>query len=542
MRIERTYRLALFAVAIALVACGEVESEIEPIEAAPIVENVTPIVPPAPVVAPLPEPPPPPRPPPPDPEALAREREAAAQLRFEREYPLHGVAYHFLAQVHRRPDASSPVVGYMRRGAQLRAKSGLRGPGCARGWHEVPGGGFVCRGQGFALGDSPQTFDPSPVGAATGDALPYVYAWVARDDVPQYWRIPSVAEERAAMEWIRAERAREQRVASAAPASTPSAEAAEEPEPDLEAPPGLDGDASEENAEAPAAVASATADGGAPAQPSALRMRMKRGFYVSLDGLVTADDRRFYRTIRGGYVPADTLIEASPPAFRGVVLGGRWTLPLGFVFRGGVRTLVRDSARGVLELGDPVERTTPLPLSSETIERSGRRYRVSDRGVIVREDALRIATPIARPAGIPEGARWIHVDVAQQIVVAYEGDRPVFATLTSTGRQGFDTPTGTFRIQSKHVSTTMDDPDAGAEAYSIEDVPWTMYFEGSYAIHGAFWHDRFGHRRSHGCVNLAPADARWIFQWSEPALPPGWHGMSSRPREGTFVHVTSEAR
>ena len=102
----------------------------------------------------------------PDAEALALEREREAQARFEQEYPLHGVAYHFLAQVHRRPDASSPVVGYMRRGAQFRAQSGLRGPGCARGWRRVPGGGFVCRGEGFALGDSPQTFDPSPVAPA----------------------------------------------------------------------------------------------------------------------------------------------------------------------------------------------------------------------------------------------------------------------------------------------------------------------------------------------------------------------------------------
>lgn len=546
MRMRTTTR-AMLAMALALGGCRELEEpdtvesvDIAPIASAPPEPVMVPEpVAPEPVAVPSPPPPPPPRPAP-DPEAVARAREEAERLQFERQHPLHGVAYHFLAQVHRRPDASSPVMGYMRRGAQFRAREGVRGPGCPRGWHEVPGGGFVCRGQGFALGTSPQTFDPSPVAPALDDALPYVYAWVARDDVPQYWRLPTPADERAAEEWIRAARERELRTASAAPLSTttPAEDAAE---PDPEAPPGLDGSAAEENAEAPPSDIAAT-DGGLPTQPSALRMRMRRGFYVSLDRMETTGDRRFYRTIRGAYVSADAVVEASPPRTRGVVLGGRWALPLGFVYRDGVRSLTRNPARGVLELASSIERTTPLPLSSEIIERAGRRYRVSDRGIIVREDALRIASAIARPARIPADARWIHVDLAQQTLVAYEGDRPVFATMVSTGRPGFDTPVGTFRVQSKHVSATMDDPDAGAESYSIEDVPWTMYFEGSYAIHGAFWHDRFGHRRSHGCVNLAPADARWVFQWSEPSLPPGWHGISSGRGEGTYVHITSDAR
>ncbi len=523
------------AIMLALGGCGEATPDIAAVEIAaePTIEVAAPIPAPAPVEPPHAAPrvvraPPPPPPPAPDAEALARAREQAERERFEREYPLHGVAYHFLAQLHQRADASSPIVGYMRRGAQFRAQAGLRGPGCARGWHRVPGGGFVCKGEGFALGDTPQTFDPSPVSPAIDDALPYAYAWVARNDVPQYWRLPTRDEERAALAGIARQRAAEQ-----------SASATEgEPEPDLEAPPGLGRSAAAENAEASDGGVP-TVDGGVDAMPSALRMRMQRGFYVSIDRLEADGDRRFYRTIRGAYVPADAVVEASPPSTRGVVLGGRWALPMGFVYRGGVRALTRDSARGVLTMADAIERSTPMPLSDELIERGGPRYRVSDRGLIVREDALRIAERRERPREVPEGARWIHVDLATQVLVAYEGDEPVFATMVSTGRPGFETPSGLFRIQSKHLSTTMDDPNGGAEAYSIEDVPWTMYFDGSYALHAAFWHDRFGRPRSHGCVNLAPADARWIFQWSEPALPPGWHGISSGRGEGTFVYVTA---
>ena len=144
-----------------------------------------------------------------------------------------------------------------------------------------------------------------------------------------------------------------------------------------------------------------------------------------------------------------------------------------------------------------------------------------------------------RPPQIPATDRWIHVSLATQVLVAYEGETPVFATLVSTGKEGHDSPTGVFQIQSKHVSTTMDDASMPDGAYSIEDVPWTMYFEGNFALHGAFWHNAFGQVRSHGCVNLAPADARWLFSWTTPTLPAAWHGVfADRHRPGTWVVIT----
>ena len=144
-----------------------------------------------------------------------------------------------------------------------------------------------------------------------------------------------------------------------------------------------------------------------------------------------------------------------------------------------------------------------------------------------------------RPGEIDAEDRWIHVSLSEQTLVAYEGSEPVFATSVSTGREGFETPTGLFRIQSKHVSTTMDDLHSKDEAYLIEDVPWTMYFEGNFALHAAFWHLSFGRVRSHGCVNLAPADARWLFQWSGPTLPASWHGVFARgDAPGTWIYIT----
>jgi len=403
------------------------------------------------------------------------------------------------------------------------------------------------------VGEAPPTFDPLPVPPSLDDALPYAYARVARPDAPQFWRLPSIDEERQADVLMgdlrgRIERARaavavsEAGVNAASPpdagtgvtvaeAGEIDAESSSEPDVGLEAPPG---------SVAEGTPSLAPVEEAGVVLPAFFRMRLETGFYVSVDREEeTAEGRRYFRTIRGAYVPSSAMTVAEPPAMRGVVLGGAYRLPLGFVWRRGATALTREPVSGTLRNAGELTYHEPLILEDQIIERRGSRYRVSRGGVVARETALRIVTAIERPRGVAEDERWIHVDLSEQTLVAYEGDAPVFATLVSSGRERFETPTGTFRIESKHVSTTMDDPDSLNEAYSIEDVPWTMYFHGSYALHAAFWHDHFGRTRSHGCLNLAPADARWLFAWAGPELPPGWHGVISSPRRvGTVVHIT----
>jgi hypothetical protein len=77
--------------------------------------------------------------------------------------------------------------------------------------------------------------------------------------------------------------------------------------------------------------------------------------------------------------------------------------------------------------------------------------------------------------------------------------------------------------------------DAEKGWYHIAEVPWTMYYRKYYAIHGAYWHEEFGNRRSHGCTNLAPADAYWLFHWALPRRPQDWHSVY---KDGTYVYVT----
>ena len=119
------------------------------------------------------------------------------------------------------------------------------------------------------------------------------------------------------------------------------------------------------------------------------------------------------------------------------------------------------------------------------------------------------------PAGVENG-RWIEINLYEQTVAVYDQRRLVYATLLSSGLPGWWTRPGLFQIYVKLEADTMRgafEPDR-ADFYYLEDVPWTMYFDESRALHGAYWHNGFGYPRSHGCVNLAPGDARWIFDWA----------------------------
>ncbi len=122
-------------------------------------------------------------------------------------------------------------------------------------------------------------------------------------------------------------------------------------------------------------------------------------------------------------------------------------------------------------------------------------------------------SPTANDASlsVPVGAdeRWINIDLSQQQLTAYEGDTPVRTTLVSTGLPRTPTPVGQYRIYVKLIKTDMRGPD-----YHLRDVPYTMYFSGSYGIHGTYWHSNFGQPMSAGCVNLPTPEAEWLFDWA----------------------------
>jgi lipoprotein-anchoring transpeptidase ErfK/SrfK len=117
------------------------------------------------------------------------------------------------------------------------------------------------------------------------------------------------------------------------------------------------------------------------------------------------------------------------------------------------------------------------------------------------------------PAGVTAN-RWIEVNLAEQTLAVYENGRLLFATVIASGMEPFWTQPGTFQIREKKETETMRNSDP-ADFYYLDNVPWTMYYDGARALHGAYWRTRFGYPQSHGCVNLSLGDAHWLFNWAQ---------------------------
>lgn len=127
-----------------------------------------------------------------------------------------------------------------------------------------------------------------------------------------------------------------------------------------------------------------------------------------------------------------------------------------------------------------------------------------------------------RPEGVGPTDYWTEVDLYEQTFAAYVGDQMVFASLISSGLNRWPTHEGLFQVWSRHIYTKMSGAEGKVDYYFIEDVPHTMFFDDDIALHGAFWHDRFGYKHSHGCVNMPPKVAEWVYEWSANAPTDLW--------------------
>ncbi|HSA84177.1 MAG TPA: L,D-transpeptidase [Patescibacteria group bacterium] len=143
----------------------------------------------------------------------------------------------------------------------------------------------------------------------------------------------------------------------------------------------------------------------------------------------------------------------------------------------------------------------------------------------------------------PDNKR-IYVDLTNQKLFAYEGDKRVFEFDVSTGKWG-RTPTGNFRIWIWLRYTRMSG-GSGATYYNLPNVPYTMFFYNDaipkargYALHGAYWHNNFGHPMSHGCVNLRIDDAEKLFSWTNPSAQGTTYPTEDNP--GTLITIYGEA-
>jgi hypothetical protein len=490
------------------------------------------------------------------------------------------------------------MIGYLRYGTKAPATSTkpLMKDNCKEGWYRLHPHGYICGSHAtpdltsarFQAGTTPPDIEA---------VVPYKYAYNNRNGTPLYRRIPTAEE----MDTYEPDRPRsdaktkgaktkrssssdagdDARAAHAPPhasalasaiasALAPAHSAPRIPKPATSAPlpllplPGED-PADQGNAPQDAGLADAseevkpwwmrpdagkedlTLDHMLEGSDAVMAKRMARGFFVAVDKTFRKNGRLWHKTTEGLVAPSDRMSINSPPTFRGVELIGAEapSLPVGWTRVSAAKYMLADDGKTFRRKGS-VDRFTMVPLTGKTMKQGETLYREAKDGFWLKGTQVGVTDPGPPPSGLRPDERWVDVNLSTQTLVAFEGDKPVFATMVSTGKKGqtkktdHSTVKGTFRVREKHVTATMDGDGAapGEGPYSIQDVPYILYFERSYAIHGAFWHNNFGTRMSHGCVNMSPLDAKRIFFWSAPLVPPGWHGAwSTKDMPGSFVVV-----
>ena len=263
---------------------------------------------------------------------------------------------------------------------------------------------------------------------------------------------------------------------------------------------------------------------------------------------LTIAGKAYWRISQKGneYVLAQAVHPHTPSQFRGTRLGDDtgWALPFAFVWPRGNGQLAWSYHKPNALVYRQLAARTPVPILEVADGKDGKpsAYRIGEGEWLATADA-RVFHPLPPPPLLRTNERWIDVDLDAQMLVAFEGELAVYATLISSGIKDTPTQTGLFRIWLKESEADMKNLKS-EDPYSVSTVPWTQFFyvEDDLALHTAYWHDQFGRARSHGCINLAPRDARWLYYWTDPEMPPGWTmttGVVEAP--GSVVRVRSAA-
>jgi len=225
----------------------------------------------------------------------------------------------------------------------------------------------------------------------------------------------------------------------------------------------------------------------------------------------------------GQWMPASQLAVVRPSEFAGVYLDESLAYPMAWilvpVYPSAAPGLDGDESKPLLA------RYTRVNIFATAVIDGWEWYLVGPEQWVKQVNMARVLL-IDRPPQVK--GRWFAVDLFEQVLAAYEDDPPVFTSLISSGLEDWGTNEGTFTVGTRQTSGNMSGAEGQTDFYSLENVPWVMYFDQAISLHGTYWHDGFGYRHSHGCVNMTITDAHFAFQWS---LDGGY--------ETPYVHVFS---
>ena len=237
--------------------------------------------------------------------------------------------------------------------------------------------------------------------------------------------------------------------------------------------------------------------------------------WVSVQSEYSYAGQTWYQINAGEYVRAEDLWFYTPSSYRGIALGAQPERPFAWI----------------LQTATP--RVTPAGATNTEAAAYGRYQlvqifaaeQVGDQVWYligphqwINQIYVGKVTPAPRPAGVAPGAAWVDVNLFEQTMAVYTGDQMVYATLISSGLPGWDTPAGLTQIWHRMEIGKMSGSEGRADYYFLEDVPWALYFNQAVSFHAAYWHNDFGYHHSHGCVNLSPLDARWLWEWAPDDL------------------------
>jgi len=456
---------------------------------------------------------------PPEPEKSAPTKDAPKK---EKVFELASIAKE--TWIYAEPRWKSQRIGYLRAGAIVVRKEKPRSRAhCPEGWYAVEPRGYVCVGTYATLDVHHPVAEAARTRPVRGDGLPYTYVMSRNPPPPLYARLPTEKDLADIEPDLKSHVRKMVQMAL---------------DPSFVGPPEAD--------PTPGALLygfSAPPLAGVLRSKDALlvgRAKGRSGF--ALLSTFDHDERRYGLTTELAVIPVDRTRVIRTSAFVGLPLPEDTSLPVAFVRSKQARHYIKN-AQGNIVPEDKLGYRVGIALSGKTVRSGGMTLLETKHGTFVREDQVVRIDPAERmPSWATAGQKWIDISILKQSLVAYEGTKPVYVTLVSTGADGLGDPKkthstiqGVFRIHTKHVSTTMDGDDVGDE-FDLRDVPFVQYFTEGYALHAAYWHDDFGIPRSHGCVNLAPRDAAWLFEWTTPDVPKEWHaGLSLRG--GTIVYT-----
>jgi hypothetical protein len=438
-----------------------------------------------------------------------------------------------------RPSIKGKPLGTLRAGARVaRAEEPYTTHGCAGGWYAIRPKGFVCAGEKATIDPEAAMAKVLSEGPNLERPLPYRYARVRKDAAVVYGTLPSVEQQQAAEPKLAKQRKQTEKRLGAAANDLPLDEVGIPSGPPVLSPEGegVADDGYRNNlgffdfgaAPAPLSAGNALLPAALGAAGTKV-IKQKAGMAVAHS--VTVGDRRFGVTPDGRFIPTDRLEPALGTTWHGVDVR-KTGLPVAFALRAGVdlwQLEKRKASRTDVEL----ERKEAILLTGRfrTVNRT-RFYFTRDEQWIRAKDIILVPKRTKFPDWAIGEQKWLDVSLANQTLTVWVGKKPIYTTLISSGRDRLGDPQsgpatmqGVFRLRNKHVTRGVDDREV-QQNYSLAEVPWVAEFEEGFAITGAYWLHRFGEAQSYHNIALSPADAHFVWQWSDPAVPEGWHSVN----------------